>query len=105
MPVYLIVGCETAVFSFLISSYMHSFVLGLVILGGSSLIMYALFQHFYSPLPFIWGVTLLGSLTTLLWTSYLDIWLGTSFIAIFLSLFSGVLFYFLKSRFFKKYHV
>jgi len=102
MAIFLIFGCEFIVFSFLIGAFMGSFGLGLVILGGTSLIMYALFQRMYTPRPLIWGVTLLASFATLLWTSYIDFWFGTTFMAILLGLLSGTLFYILNVRILEK---
>ena len=102
MAVLLILGCETIVFSFLIGAFMGSFGLGLVVLGGTSLIMYALFQRIYTPRPLIWGVTLLAGFATLFWASYIDFWLGTTFIAILLGFLSGTLFYFLNLRILEK---
>lgn len=103
MPVFLIFGCEIAFFSFLIGAFMHSIGLAVSVLGGSSLAMYMLFQRYYTFWPMVWGSTLLGGLSALLWGSYLDAWLGTNFIAIFLSLLSGVLCFFLNDLFFRKY--
>jgi len=105
MPIYLILGCEIAFFSFLIGTYMHSFTFGLAILGVSSIIIYALFQSLYNLRPFVWGATLLAGLTTLLWASYIDRWLGTNFIAILFSILSGSLCYVLNDRFLKKYQL
>lgn len=103
MPIYLIFSCEIIVFSFLIGAFMGSSVLGVGIVGCSGLIMYLLFQRFYNPPPFIWGATLLGGMTTLLWASFIDTWLGTNFIAILLSLIVGSLCYILNDFFFNKY--
>ena len=105
MPIYLIFTCEIVVFSLLIGAFMDSLVLGVIILGGSILIIYTLFQRLYTALPFIWGATFLASLTALLWASYIDQWLGTTFIAIFCGLLSGALCYVLNDYFFKTYQV
>lgn len=96
MAIFLILGCEIIVFSFLIGAFMGSFGLGLVVLGGTGLIMYALFQRIYTLRPLIWGTALLASFATLLWASYIDFWLGTTFMAIFLGFLNGALFYFLN---------
>ncbi|MBS0271413.1 MAG: hypothetical protein JSR85_02050 [Proteobacteria bacterium] len=105
MPVYLIFSCEVIVFSFLIGAFRGSSTLGFTILGSSSLIIYFLFQRLYTPLPLVWGVTILSGIATLLWVSYIDTWLGTNFIAIILSFIVGGLCYIVNDRFFKKYHV
>lgn len=102
MAILLILGCEIIVFSFLIGAFLSSFGLGLVILGGTSLILYALFQRKYTPHPLVWGATLLASFATLLWTSIIDFWLGTTFIAILLCLLSGASVYFLNAWILKK---
>ncbi len=103
--VSLIFSCEIFAFSFLIGAFTGSSIFGLVVLGGSSLIMYAFFQRLYTALPLVWGATLLGGITTLLWASYIDAWFETTFIAVFLGLLSGVICYFANDRFFKKYQV
>lgn len=105
MPVYLIFACEIVVFSFLIGAFMNSLVLGVTVLGASGLIMYLLFQWLYDAQPLVWGATFLGGFTTLLWTSYLDAWCGTTFIAILFGLLSGFICYVLNRHFFKTYHV
>lgn len=105
MPIYLIFSCEIVVFSLLIGAFMDSLIFGLSILGGSGLIMFTLFQRFYNALPLVWGATLLGSLATLLWTSYIDGWLGTTFIALLFSLLFGFICYVLNDHFFKTYQV
>jgi formate-dependent nitrite reductase membrane component NrfD len=66
MAIFLIFGCETIVFSFLIGAFMGSFGLGMVILGGAGLIMYALFQRIYTLRPLIWGTALLAGFATIL---------------------------------------
>lgn len=96
MAILLILGCETIVFSLLMGAFMGSFGLGVVILGGASLIMYALFQRIYTPRPLIWGTALLAGFSTLLWASYIDFWLGTTFMAVLLGFLSSALFYFLN---------
>ncbi len=103
MPVYLIFACEIIVFSLLIGAFMNSLVLGVTILGGSSIIMYALFQRLYNALPLVWGATFLASITSLLWASYIDAWLGTTFLAILFGLLSGFICYTLNDYFFKTY--
>jgi hypothetical protein len=103
MPIYLIFSCEIIVFSLLLGAFMDSLALGLAILGGSGLIMNVLFQRLYNALPLVWGATVLGSITTLLWASYLDAWLGTTFIAILFGLLSGFVCYTLNDYFFKTY--
>ena len=105
MPVYSIFACEIITFSFLIGAFMGSSTFGLVILGGSSLIMYILFQRLYNALPLVWGATLLGGTAILLWASYIDAWFETTFIAVFFGLLSGVICYLANDRFFKKYQV
>ena len=105
MPVFFIFSCEVIVFSFLISAFMNSLALGVAISGASGFIMYLLFQRLYSSLPLVWGATLLGGLMILLWASYIDMWLGTTFIAIFLSLLGGTLCYFLNRLFFQEYQI
>lgn len=104
MPVFLILSCEMGVFSLLLGAYMHSLGLGLVILGASSLVIYPFFQRLYSPHPFLWIISFLGSLTTLFWASYIDYFLETNFIAIFLSLTIGAVLYVLNYLFVKKYY-
>ncbi|HUX80606.1 MAG TPA: hypothetical protein VMW10_12805 [Alphaproteobacteria bacterium] len=101
MPVYLIFACEVIVFSFLIGAFMNSLVLSVTVLGASGLLMYILFQWLYNTQPLVWGATLLGGITTLLWASYLDTLCGTTFIAILLGLLSGFICYVLNDRFFK----
>jgi len=105
MPIYLIFSCEIVVFSLLIGAFMDSLIFGLSILGGSGLIMFTLYERWYKALPLVWGATLLGSLTTLLWTSYIDDWLGTTFIALIFSLLFGFVCYVLNDYFFKTYQV
>lgn len=105
MPIYSVFACEIATFSFLIGAFMGSLILGISILGISGLIMYLLFQRIYNSLPLVWGATFLGGITTLLWTSYLDDWLGTTFLAILFGLLSGFICYVLNDRFFKTYQV
>ena len=105
MPIFIILGCEVAVLSFLIGAYFHSVGLGAVLLGGSGLILYAFFQNLYSLTPFLWGISLLGGLTALLWGSYLDWWLGTNFIALFLAFLCGAIGYAFNYVFLKKYHL
>lgn len=102
MAIFLIFGCETIVFSFLIGAFMGSFGLGMVILGGAGLIMYALFQRIYTLRPLIWGTALLAGFATILWASYIDFWLGTTFMAILLGFLNGALFYFLNVRILEK---
>lgn len=104
MSVFLLLGCEMVVFSLLLGAYMGSLGLGFVILGGSVVIVYPLFQHFYSLYPFLWMVTFLGSLTTLLWGSSLDFFLGTTFIAVFSSIIVGILIYGANYFFVKKHY-
>lgn len=104
MSVFLLLGCEGVVFSLLLGAYMNSLGLGLVLLGGSVVIVYPLFQYFYSLYPFLWMVTFLGSLTTLLWASYLDFFFGTTFIAVFSSIFTGVVIYGVNYFFVKKHY-
>ncbi|MBY0500490.1 MAG: hypothetical protein K2P93_00620 [Alphaproteobacteria bacterium] len=103
MPVFLILGCEVAVFSFLIGAYMDSVGFGLCILGAAGLLMYFLYQKIYTFLPLVWEITLLGTMATLFWCSSIDRWLGTNFIAIFLALSMGSLLFFLNNHFLKKY--
>lgn len=103
MPVFLIIGCETIVFSFLIAAFMQSLGMGLVILGAAALIMYILFQQSYNAFALIWVPTFLASITVLMWSSYIDTWLDTNFIAIFLSFFGGVLAYFFNKSLTKEY--
>lgn len=104
MPVFLLLGCETVMFSLLLGAYMDSLSLGLVILGGSALFIYPLFQRFYTLYPYLWMVTFLGSLTTLLWVSYIDFFLGTTFIAVFSSILMGVVIYGANYYFVKKHY-
>lgn len=101
MSVFLLLGCEMVAFSLLLGAYMNSLGLGFVILGGGIVIVYPLFQHFYSLYPYLWVVTFLGSLTTLLWMSYVDIFFGTAFIAVFSSLIVGVVLYCINYFFIK----
>ncbi len=103
MPVYGIFTCEMVVFSLLIGAFMDSLVLGVIILGSTGILIYTLFHRLYNPLPLVWSATVLGSLTVLLWASYIDAWLGTTFIAILSSFLTGVFCYLLNDRFFKKY--
>ncbi len=105
IPVYSIFACEIGVFSFLIGAFMNSLILGFMIFSGSGLVMYTLFQRFYTFLPLVWGATLLGWMTTFLWTSYIDRGLGTNFMAILLSLSSGFFCYVLNERFFKRFSI
>lgn len=105
MPIYLIFSCEVVVFSFLIGAFMGSSTLGVTVLGVSSLIIYLFFQRLYTSLPLIWGGTILGGIATLLWTSYIDTWLGTNFIAILLSFIFGGFCYIANDHFFRKYQV
>ncbi len=105
MPIYLIFACEIIVFSFLIGGFMNSTILAMVILCGSGLIMYAFFQWVYTSTPLVWGATLLGAITALLWASYIDAWLGTTCVALLLSLVSGTVCYLLNGCFFKRYQV
>ena len=102
MSVFLLLGCEMVTFSLLLGAYMGSLGLGFVILGGSALIVYPLFQHFYSLYPYLWMVTFLGSLTTLLWLSYIDFFFGTAFIAVFFTIIVGVAIYGTNYYFVKK---
>ena len=104
MSVFLLLGCEMITFSLLLGAYMGSLILGFVILGGSALIVYPLFHHFYSLYPYIWMVTFLGSLTTLVWLSYIDFYLGTSFIAIFLCIVMSIVIYGTNYFFVKKHY-
>lgn len=104
MSVFLFLGCELGFFSLLLGAYMDSLGLGFVIIGICALMMYPLFQHFNSLYPFIWMITLLGSLTTLLWATYIDFFFDTTFIAIFLSIFMGVFLYYTNYFFIKKYY-
>lgn len=104
MSVFLLLGCELGFFSLLLGAYMNSLGLGFVILGICALVMYPLFQHFNSLYPFVWIITLLGSLTTLLWGAYLDFFFDTTFIAIFLSIVTGVVVYNANYFFIKKYY-
>jgi hypothetical protein len=103
MPVFLILGCELAVLSFLIGAYLDSVGFGLCILGAVGLPLYFLFQEIYTFLPLVWGITLLGTITTLCWSSYIDLWLGTNFMAIFLALSMGSFLFVLNNHFLKKY--
>lgn len=105
MTVFLFLGCEVVAFSLLLGAYMGSLGLGFVILGISCLIIYGLFQWLYNLHPFLWVITLLGSLTTLLWASYIDYFFGTTFIAIFLSIGAGSILYILNYFFVKNYHL
>ncbi len=104
MPVFLILACEIAVFSFLIGAFLGSVLLGLIILFLYGIAMYFLFQEFYTPLPFVWGATLLASIATLLWASYIDIWLGTAFMTVLLTPLSGTLCYLLNNSFLRRYY-
>lgn len=105
MPIFLILGCEVAFFSFLIGAYMDSVGFGLCILGIAALFMYFLFQKLYTFLPLVWGSTFLGTITTLCWSSYIDLWLGTNFVAIFFALSMGSFLFFLNNHFLKKYYL
>lgn len=102
MSVFLLLGCEMVTFSLLLGAYMESLGLGFVILGGCALVIYPLFQRFYSLYPYLWMVTFLGSLTTLLWTSFIDFYLGTTFIAMFLCIIMGIVVYSINYFFVKK---
>lgn len=93
MSIFLLLGCELGFFSLLLGAYLDSLGLGFVILGICAVVMYPLFQHFNSLYPFIWLIILLGSLTTLLWATYLDYFFDTTFIAVSLSLIAGVVIY------------
>jgi len=104
MSVFLLLGCELGFFSLLLGAYMDSLGLGFVILGICALIMYPLFQHFNSLYPFVWMITLLGSFTTLLWATCLDFFFDTTFIAVFLSIFTGLVLYYANYFFIKKYY-
>lgn len=104
MPVFLILGCELAFFSLLLGAYMHSLGLGFVILGGSGLVIYPFFQRLYNLYPFLWMITFLGSLTALLWVSYIDFFLGTNFVAVMLSIVVGFVVYMGNYFFIKKYY-
>ena len=105
MPIYLIFSCEIIFFSFFIGGFANSIILGFTILGSSGLTMYALGQMLYNPQPYVWGGTILGGLATFLWASYIDTWLGTSYIAVLLSFLMGRICYSLNNFFFKKYYI
>jgi hypothetical protein len=100
MSIFVIYSCEVIALSFLIGTFMSSPVLGFTICGMSGLIMYALYQKFYTPLPLIWGTTLLAGLNGFLWASYLDTWFGTTFIAIIAGTLTAVYFYYLNKKLF-----
>ena len=102
MPVYLLFGSEIVLFSLLLGAYMGSLGFGLVIVGGSALSIYPLFQRFYTLHPFLWVITFLGGLCVLLWGSYIDFFFDTNFVAIFLSVFIGVVIYGVNYFFAKK---
>lgn len=104
MPIFLILSCEIGFFSFLIGAYFHSVGIGFITLGGSGLILYGLFQQFFSLQPLVWSVTFLGGFAILLWTTYIDQWFGTSFIALLFSLLTGTLLYFMNNLFLRKHH-
>jgi hypothetical protein len=104
MSVFLLFGCEIAMFSLLLGSYLGSLGLGLIILGGSGLIIYPLFQRLYTLHPFLWVITFLGGLTTLLWASYIDFFFDTNFVAVFLSVFIGIVLYSANYFFAKKHY-
>lgn len=103
MTVFVVFGCEVMVFSLLLGAYMNSLGLGLAILGGSSLVIYCLFQWLYNLKPFLWVITALGTLTTFFWVSYIDFFFETNFISIFLSIFMGFVIYYTNYLFTKKY--
>lgn len=100
MSIFVIYSCEVIALSFLIGTFMSAPILGFTICGLSGLVLYALYQKFYNPLPLIWGATLLSGLNSLLWASYLDTWFGTTFIAISASLVTGMYFYYLNKKLF-----
>lgn len=102
MPIFLVFGCEVVALSFLIGAFMSSVVFGFTLCGLSSLTMYFFYQKFYKPFPFVWGVTLLAGMNSLLWASYIDKWCGTTYVAVLLGFITAVCFYFLNKRFFKK---
>jgi hypothetical protein len=103
MPVLFIYSCECAFFSLLIGAYFSSVFLGLAILGLTGIALYALYQRFYNTIFFVWGVSLLAGIAALFWGSTLDILLGTTFIAVILSVIVTVV-CFISNRFlFEKY--
>jgi hypothetical protein len=103
MPVLFLFSCESAFFSLLIGAYLNSALFGFALLGLSAIIMYALYQHFYRSIIFVWGGTILATLATFLWLSELDKWLGTGFFSIFLSIGMAILAYISNKLLFKNY--
>jgi hypothetical protein len=104
MPIFLIMACEMATFSFLIGAFMKSLILGLVVFAASGFSVYFLFQEFYNPRILVWGVTILASITALLWSTYIDAFLGTLFMTIVLSLVSGFVCYIINAQLIKQYY-
>ncbi len=100
MAIFVIYACEIIALSFLLGTFMSSSILGLSISGLAGLLMYVLYQRFYNTTPLIWGVTLLAGANGLLWASYIDTWLDTTFIAIIAAFIIGSYFYYLNKKLF-----
>ena len=103
MPILFIYICECAFFSLLIGAYFSSVTFGLTILGLVGILLYALFQRFYSALIFIWTVTFLAGFATFMWFSELDIYLGTGFISILFTIFISTFCFISNRELFKNY--
>lgn len=100
MSIFIIYACEVIALSFLLGTFMSSSSLGLAIAGLSGIIVYALYQRYFKPTPLIWTVSLLAGMNSLLWGSYLDTWLGTTFIAISAGIVTVIYFYILNKKLF-----
>ena len=103
MRIYLILGCVVASFSFLIGAYVGSWGLGTIVFFAIISFMYGVYKYLFDTLVFSWTVAILGGFTTLLWMTYIDQLLGTTFIAVFFSIVVGAACFFLTSAFFKKH--
>lgn len=105
MPLIFLFSCEIGFFSFLLGAYFHSLGLGFIFLGTTGILLYALFQYFFSLKPFIWANVILGGLAVLFWMSCLDQLLNTSFIGIFAGLVAGGGLYFVNEHFLERDHL
>jgi len=104
MPIFLIIACEVASFSFLIGSFLRSITVGVAVSVLSGIFIYSLFQQFYNPRILVCGVTILASFATLLWSTYIDAWLGTIFMTLILTFIIGLVCYVLNDELIKKYY-